>query len=88
MTKHRTSALRADQPQPGGGIFGPDWHKWRGATLHVALEGEPPFLARFDNVSPHPEVASLTELDSSGRPVGIRTVRWPPPGTVRVLRSP
>lgn len=75
---------------PPIGIFGPDWHRWRGATLHITLEDEPPFMARLDKmqVSGRARVAHLTELDAQGRPITQRRLPWPPSGTVRVLRAP
>lgn len=76
------------------GIFGPHWHNWRGATLAVELDGEPPFVARLDAVGsvqdgiggPKYTRASLTILDAQGCPQEVRTVPWPPTGSVRVVR--
>lgn len=80
MTKSKTAL------PPSGGIFSPQWHHWRGATLRIELEGEPPFLARLDAV--RDGKADVTELDAAGRPTAVRELPWPPPGTIRVLRSP
>lgn len=81
-----SKAKGASAPSPTG-IFGPDWFKWRSATLRVEIEGEPPFAARLDAVQRG--VATITELDASGRPTIMRELPWPPPnGTVRVVRAP
>lgn len=88
LDPHRTLAQG-----PASGIFGPDWPKWRGAIMEVALEGEPPFLARLDDVRRSGAIgnfsqATLMELDHQLQPVGPRTLPWPPPGSVRVIRTP
>ena len=97
MPKHSPGQRAPLRGAPPSGIFGPEWFKWRGATLAVELEGEPPFTARLDDVQTSlkdsaigmtrpPKAATLTLLDASGRPTEVRTVPWPPPGTVRVVR--
>ena len=68
--------------------------------MRIALVDEPPFIARLDEVRGQlqpikgeiaglaEKVASLTELDTAGKPVGVRHLPWPPDGEVRVLRTP
>ena len=72
------------------GIFGPEWYKWRGATLEVRLRDEPPFAARLDDVrlGKGGHYAVLTELDGRGGPVKVREEPWPPEGAVKVVRTP
>lgn len=89
----RASSLRADQAR---GIFSAEWYKWRGATLRVELPDEPPFAARLEAVeSPSGVVqgvkqrtALLTVLSAQGQAVEVRTLPWPPPGSIRVIRAP
>lgn len=85
MAKASQSAAKGQQPAPAG-IFGPSWHNWRGAVLHISLDDEPYFLARLNEV--RDGRADLTELDAEFRPVKQRELPWPPEGTVRVLRTP
>lgn len=76
---------------PSTGIFGPEWPKWRGAIMRIALPSEPPFVARLEAVqraSAGADHALVTELDEALRPVKQRTLPWPPDGKVRVLRTP
>ena len=80
------------RPAGASGIFGADWHKWRGATLEITLPGEPPLIARLEAVGSPSSTgrprASLTVLDGALKPTGIRELPWPPEGRVRVVRAP
>ena len=89
MTKanYKPRTARDGSKGPASGIFGPDWFKWRGATLDVRPDEEPPFMARLEAVENG--IARLSVLDSAGKPNGVQFVPWPPQGgTVRVVRMP
>ena len=83
------SKIARSDPMPASGIFGPDWAKWRGATLRVELDGEKPFVARLDDVlATIPKSATVTVLDARGKPKEVMLLPWPPTGSVRVVRAP
>ncbi|HZA66923.1 MAG TPA: hypothetical protein VE592_08225 [Geminicoccaceae bacterium] len=88
----KTAARIETRRQEGAdGIFGPEWFKWREATLRVTLRDEPPFIARLDDVRQGKggHYAVLSELDTRGHPLRVREEPWPPEGgVVRVVRAP
>jgi hypothetical protein len=66
MTKSARSEAGARAELPASGIFGPEWFKWRGATLAVTLRDEPLAFTRLDDVREAGDhcAATLTELDA------------------------
>lgn len=92
MGTGRTVTERRTTTTKPGGVFGPDWAKWRGAIMRIELPDEPPFAARLDEVSTRPgetaRTATVTVLDARGAPTDVRRLPWPPAGTVRVVRAP